>query len=377
MPVDPVYIDPLDRELSLSVIADFISSAQTLGMASMPYLAVYAASLDFWRDHQDWGLFDEKGQPLQFGDFLGLMDPSAGSPWQAHLLAECDRILDGLPFDGFHVDQYGDPKMAYDHRGEAVDLPTAFQLFISNLKSKYPDKAVTFNAVGNWPIEELATSDYDFNYIEVWSDTPCYEDLQRIVSGALLLSESKPVVIALYQPPEDSANILLSSAIIFSSGGTRILLGENERLLADPYFPNHNQIPTELQDALRSYHDFCVRYGEWLGPWVKQKARVKVDLPLGVWCIPRETPGWLILNLINTAGVGRHRWDRHHLPPERIENIQISILAELSINSVWWSSPDNDDLSLEKIPWYLEDNTLRIEIPNLFYWSLLAIELNG
>jgi len=377
LPVDQIYRDPLDRELSLTVIADFISAAHSRGMAAMPYLAVYAASLDFWRLHRDWGLFDQAGNPLLFEKFLALMDPSPGSHWRAHLLRECDRLQGHLPFDGFHVDQYGDPKTAFNYLGNSVDLPSAFRSFISDLKNKHPDKAVVFNAVGNWPIEDLATSAQDFSYIEVWPNTPLYTDLIHIVTGALHLSDANPVVIALYQPAQHLPNILLASATLFASGGTRILLGERECLLADPYFPKHQPLTAELQHALRRYHDFCVRYGEWLGPWVQQQSHIEVELPNGVWSIPRETPGWLVVNLINTTGIDQPYWDKQHDPPLHLERFQVSISGIRNIHSVWWSSPDIDDPSLVPAPWDYEDGIFIAEIPHLHYWSLLAIELNG
>jgi len=50
------YIDPLGREMSLASIRKLVDIAHEHGMASMPYLAIYAASADFWRAHPDWAL---------------------------------------------------------------------------------------------------------------------------------------------------------------------------------------------------------------------------------------------------------------------------------------------------------------------------------
>jgi dextranase len=70
------FSDPLGRQLSLRTIKEFIQAAHDRGMAAMPYLAIYAASLAFWEEHQDWGLYDKEGKPVTFEGFLGLMDPS-------------------------------------------------------------------------------------------------------------------------------------------------------------------------------------------------------------------------------------------------------------------------------------------------------------
>lgn len=85
----------------------------------------------------------------------------------------------------------------------------------------------------------------------------------------------------------------------------------------------------------------------------------------------------MILNLINTSAVDALRWDQHHEPPLALGKFQVSIPDISNFHQVWCSSPDNDDPSLVKVPWYIEDEVLRIEVPHLNYWSLIAIELNG
>ena len=184
--ISPVeeFVDPLGRSLSMKTVRSLIDGAHHRGMAAMPYLAVYAASLAFWEEHLDWGLFDEQGKAIDFEGFLGLMDPTSGSPWMKHLTRECERVLAKMPFDGLHVDQYGEPKIAYNGQGEAVDIPQAFKDFVSQLKAAFPDQTVVFNAVGNWPIDELAASPQDFVYIEIWPPKVTFKDVLQIVSEA-------------------------------------------------------------------------------------------------------------------------------------------------------------------------------------------------
>jgi dextranase len=260
------YTDPLDRQLSLAKVRRLIEGAHTHGMATMAYLAVYAASLSFAGAHPDWRLHTEQGEPLDFESFLGLMDPTPGGPWSEHLLTECSRTLAALPFDGLHVDQYGEPRVGSNARGEPVDLPAAFAGFVAALKDRFPSAPVTFNAVKNWPIEELARAPIDFVYIELWPDTPGYPEVLDIVQGARELSGGKPVVVAQYIPASHTANLQLSQALIFALGGSRIELGEERRLLSDPYFPKHEAISQDLERILRRIYDFVVRYGELIGP---------------------------------------------------------------------------------------------------------------
>ena len=74
VPPQPEYLDPLGRRLSLRTVERFITAAHAHGLAAMPYLAVYAASAEYWRAHPEAALYNSEGQPIPFGEnFLGLM----------------------------------------------------------------------------------------------------------------------------------------------------------------------------------------------------------------------------------------------------------------------------------------------------------------
>jgi dextranase len=369
------FVDPLGRELSLDTVKDLISTAHVRGMAAMPYLAVYAASIEFWRKHAGWGLYDDHGEPLKFEDFLGLMDPSPGSPWIRHLQSECDTVLSSLPFDGLHVDQYGEPKEGYKCNGERVDIPAAFHDFISVLNASHPQAAVVFNAVGNWPIEALATAKVDFVYIEIWPTCPRYSDVLSIVRNAQQLANGKPVVVALYLPADQHVNIRIADAILFAAGASRIELGEKDRLLTDPYFPNHQPVDPVLRDILRCYYDFVVRYGDWIGPTTPEVTRFQIEVPDDVWVIVRKCSGWFVINLINMSGYDEPCWDRPLSQPDQIENLLIKIVDLDSAQQAWWASPDRGDLRLFPLDYWVEGNSINLELPSLDYWSMVAVKI--
>ena len=371
------YIDPLGRRLSLRTVKEFIQAAHDRGMAAMPYLAVYAASLAFWEEHQDWGLYDAEGKPITFEGFLGLMDPSPYGPWIDHLLDECDRVIAKTAFDGLHVDQYGEPKEGYNARGDKVDIPSAFNYYIWLLKKRYKETAVTFNAVGNWPIDQLASAPQDFLYIEVWPPTPRYADLLRIVQGGRQKSHGKPVVIALYQPAEWPENVRLADAVIMASGGSRIEIGENERLLTDPYFPNHSPIPEELRTTLTRYHDFLVRYGDLIGPQAADEVDIDVKAPVDVRVVPRKSPGWLAINLVNFSGLGDARWNEAHSAPEPLEVVSVLISGIDTVEDVWVASPDKGELSMQEADWRYESGSVIINLQQLDFWTLVAVKTDN
>lgn len=371
------YLDPLGRPLSLDTVERLIAAAHARNIAALPYLAIYAASAAFWRQHPDWALYDAEGQAIPFGeDFLGLMDPTPGGQWAAHLLDECARTLAGLPFDGLHIDQYGEPKTAWDAAGRPVDLPAAFAGFISAAKDRFPGRPVLFNAVGNWPIADLAHSPADFEYIEIWPPDVTYADVVRIVAEARGLSGGRPVAIALYLPADRPANVLLADALILANGGGRIELGEGLRLLADPYFPKHQAIPPELAAGLRRLYDFAVRYGEWVGPQAQAAPEVRVEAGPAAWSIARRNGEWLALHLVNRLGLGdTPGWDRAHSLPQPQADLAVTVELDACPRRVLWTCPERPADLPVALDFEYSNGRLAFRLPALELWGVAALEL--
>jgi dextranase len=379
------YIDPLGREMSLASVRALVHAAHQYGMAAMPYLAIYAASAEFWRTHPDWALYDQAEYPIAFGDnFLGLMDPSQGSPWSRHLLGEGMRTLENIPFGGLHIDQYGDPKQAWDSKGNPVDLPKAFVSFIQSASDQHPDQTILFNAVGNWPIEALAESVVDFLYIEAWPPNVEYRHLAEIVLNAVHLSHGKAVVIALYLPADRPANNLLANAVILACGGTRIELGEDARLLSDPYFPKHEEISPALSSELRKLSDFTVRNGEWLRPYNLSDAErekwsqselnpefISTDVPL--WTVARRHPEDIVVHVVNFTNLdASQRWDEAHPAPTLCEEATLRIQIPYPPAQVLWDCPEQLD-GPQVMDFEYSDGTLTVKIPQINITGLIAI----
>ena len=197
------------------------------------------------------------------------MDPSPGSPWNAHLLGEFARVLDETDFDGIHIDQYGAPQIGKNAAGERVDLARVVPAFIDQTAALVRDRrgdggAVIFNAVRNWPVDTVAPAGQDVVYIEVWEPYRDFMDLHRLVVRAQALGGGKPVILAAYIHPDHRHNVRLANAVIFASGGTHLELGEPRAMLADPYFPKFGTMDEDMQATTRRYYDFLVRYGEVL-----------------------------------------------------------------------------------------------------------------
>lgn len=392
------YLDPLGRQLSRTTVEALIAAAHEHNIAAMPYTAVYAASVPFYQDHPDWALYQANGKPYRLGeDFLIYMDPRPGSPWMEHLLAQFGRILEQTAFDGIHLDQYGDPKQAYDARGNLFDLaqPLADAINATSLlvRAYRPDGAVVFNAVNNWPIETVAPSAEDLVYIEVWPPHIWFQDLHSLILGAQELGNGKPVVLAAYIEPSLEHNVRLVDAVIFASGGAHIELGERGDMLADPYFPRYQAMSPHLADAMRRYYDFAVRYQDVIGARTSDATEVvlgRIELEGAsteprsykdkVWPIARRGEGFLAVSLINLLGVESPEWARAvESPPSPLGPTTIRIRdLNRPVSRLWFASPDVDDPSPQTLPFEVIDEGgsygISFQIPALSYWDLLVLE---
>lgn len=390
---DP-YSDLLGRTLSRKTVDLLIQAAHDHGIATMPYTAVYGASVAFYESHPDWVLLNYSGKPVFFGDnFMAIMDPRPSSQWTAHLLDQFDLILENTDFDGIHLDQYGSPKEGYDLQGRKYDLAPVLADFINLTKARVqahrPDGAVVFNAVGNWPIESVATADQDFSYIEVWPPYIWFKDLHDLIVQAQSHGSGKPVVLAAYLDPANEENVRLVDAIIFASGGGHIELGEQNGLLADAYFPKYKHISADLAIDLLRLYDFAVRYQDVIGPRTQDVTREYQEriilegvstapnlLDNKVWPIVRENDHTIALSLINLLGVENPEW-RKPIPssPISIANTHVHVTGlDHQISRIWLASPDDSDLSPRILEFSQQDSELNFVIPSLAYWDLIVVE---
>lgn len=389
------YRDLLNRELSLETVKSLISAAHERNIAAMPYTAIYAASIPFYEQHKDWALYGHDGKPIFFGEnFLVYMDPRPGSPWIDYLLDQFDQVLDTIPFDGIHLDQYGDPKQGYDIYGNKFSLEKPLADTINLTKELVlqhrKDGAVVFNAVTNWPVESVAPSQQDLVYIEVWPPYIWFDDLHTLITQAQTLGAGKPVVLAAYIDPELEHNIRLVDAIIFASGGGHIELGESHAMLSDAYFPKYKVMSPELAEVIQRYYDFVVRYQDVIGSRTRDATpeyarNISIDgistspsqRKDKVWPIVRQSEEFLAINLINLRGIDSVEWAKE------LENAPLTLGIskvrlsgfERKIEGVWLASPDEQNISLIPLDFTQDDeNTIIFEIPSLKYWDLILVK---
>ena len=394
---DP-YLDPLGRQLSLETVKNLISAAHISNIDTMAYTAIYAASIPFYNQHPEWALYKADKTPYYLGDnFLVYMDPRPNSPWIIYLLDQFLKILEETDFNGIHLDQYGDPKEAYDYQGNRFNLDRPLAETINATKSlvlsKRPNGAVVFNAVTNWPIETVAPSNADIVYIEVWPPYRWFGDLHNLIREAQSIVEKKPVVLAAYLDPSFEHNVRLVDAVIFASGGSHIELGEIEGMLSEAYFPRYKVMSPDLLSAIRRYYDFSVRYQDVIGPRAKDSTKsylhkievgdVSVSPSLSnnkVWPIVRESKDFTAISLINLLGIESPEWtDLISNPPTPLGETTVRIKEiDHDIKRIWFSTPDSEDLYPQDLVYEINEEEgsriIAFKIPGLQYWDLIVIE---
>ncbi|HEX2910625.1 MAG TPA: glycoside hydrolase family 66 protein [Chloroflexia bacterium] len=444
------FIDPMGRAVSFATVRHKIEAAHNLNMAALAYGAVYGATPAFWETHQDWGIYQADGQPYSLEKLFYLMDISLDSPWAENILTQYEKAVRQAGFDGIHVDQYGYPKIAYtlpSSAGESSKTLELAQLFppiineaarrVSSLKQ---EGGVIFNAVNNWPIETVAATDQSAVYIEVWSPYVEYKDLHDLIVNARQLARSsetnKQVILAAYLTPflpeglkvsdnaateeaphaesgalptgpatgiEGAQNAArLATAAIYASGGFHLLLGENNAVLADPYYPHYGHFQPDFVVQMRRYYDFLVRYENILSnpqsnPVPAAEVEQQISIHTGersievsgegkagsVWAVMHETATYTSLNLINLQGLSNSLWNAFKETPAMLSDLQISVKLPDSqasaITKVWTASPDNSEvaweLEVERVKIAGDTSTwLTFKLPNLAYWSLVVFE---
>ncbi|WP_162463250.1 glycoside hydrolase family 66 protein [Paenibacillus psychroresistens] len=410
------FTDPLGREISLQVVREKIAGLREHGIASMAYAAVYASLADYAAKFPDQVLYRNDGVPYSLGSFFYIMDISTDSAWTPHIIAEFLKVLE-LGFDGLHLDQYGMPKKAIrtlNGKKEVVALKQLYPAFINRTREviapRYPVAGLIFNNVSNYPVHTTANALQDIIYIEVWDPMTYLRDLKQLIDRARELS-GKQVVLAAYLPafhPERAAPLAeaefgatLVMATIFASGGYHLLLGEQENVLTEGYYPKYGFVSDRFKQTLTFYYDFIVMYRHLLYDFQLEDISLtfsgginteisfhKDDIIFSpnqhvnsVWTIVKEKPGYLILHAINLIGLDNDVWHQgKKQAPAYLDKIEVTIEMLEEIEGVYWATPDGNSIQAKALDynWVTRDDYngryIRFVLPELSYWSMVYVK---
>ncbi len=386
LPEADEYTDSGGRRQSLATVRRQIEEAHAVGMAAMPYTTIYGASAAYGKAHPDQTLYRQDGGMWNFGeDFLMTMNPAEGSGWRAHIMAEYRRVLDALPFDGLHIDQYGDPKVAHDHTGAVVDLAQVMPGFVQEAKAlarAYPGRdTVIFNLVGTWPAETVQPSGVDAVYMEIWPPDERYADLRRVITEAHTRSGGRPVLLTAYLSAAFDAGTRLLDAVIAACGASHVELGEDEQLLGDPYFPKYETPSAALKGWLRRYYDVITRYQRYLytgdpldlaeQDFGDGRVTGGAEVAGRVWALGRRGADFEVLHLINFVGVPDDGWRTEQPMPSPQTQLDLRWTAGRPVGAVWALSPDQ--AGQMALPFHMEDGAVVFTVPHLTLWTAIVL----
>jgi dextranase len=142
------------------------------------------------------------------------------------------------------------------------------------------------------------------------------------------LALQKQVILAAYLAPLQGAQgddlllaeaaTRLASAVIWTSGGFHLLLGERDGALCDPYYPAYASMRADSASVMRAYYDFVVRYENILSdlrmvmlPVAEAQRRIRLEsIALSVtggagkvWAMVRQMPQFSTVSLINLSTI--------------------------------------------------------------------------
>lgn len=414
IPPTEEFIDPMGRTLSYRVVKEKIVAVHKKGMAAMGYGAVYASLKDFHHQHQELGLYKNDGKPYHLIDIFYIMDISPDSEWNKLIISEFRKAIE-QGFDGIHLDQYGFPKKAYrqlNGKRELVDLAECYPVLINqtkeNLSEVNPEVGLIFNNVSNYPVQTTAKAKQDAVYIEVWPPVVHLRELKGLIDRGRELSQGKQVILSAYLPafkqkegydPAAAENgALLTMATIFASGGYHLLIGEDNNILTEAYYPSYGKMSKEFIREVRSYYDFIVRYGKLLYDFslldlsmthtggINTEIVFQGDVPIipngdlnTVWTIIKELPDYKIIHLLNLVGIENDYWEQGKTArPRKQTDIQCTVLIEKEIRGIYLASPDLLTTEPLELPYQMVEHehgkAVKFRIPELLIWDMIYLQ---
>jgi dextranase len=419
---DARWKDIAGRLVDAAIVRGFIDQAHRYNMMAMAYNSSYSAYDDVFTNPKDnlplrWGIWTSpdsartaataKNLQLQntsgwSTDRLYYMNQNDGE-WQQHLFGQMHNLFEVYPFDGWHVDTFGD-KGGYAFNGAPVDFISGFRDFIDNAHDKLHTRIV-FNAVATQGQERIARSAAEFVYSELWEDNETFAGILTATEQVHYANPRDGFVIAAYlhKEPETGPapegkefnvpSVLLTDAAIFANSAAHIELGDGNRMLNREYFPKDTRLSVspDLRLALRHYYDYLTAYENYLRDDVSfdpcdvnvriaKQVTNPVAVPNTIWTLARAKDNVIIVHLINLLGSNdphwRDVWLKRPAPP-KLQPLEVEISSPKSVESVGWASPDVDGGKFHSIPFRSRTEGssvwIGITLPSLEYWDSIFL----
>lgn len=227
----------------------------------------------------------------------------ASPAWQKYIAKVMSDAMDRFKFDGWQGDTIGDSRVTTSENRNTDDVNKSFLMsdtyvnFTNEMKKLIKDKYFTVNAVGGQGLKDLAASDQDMVYAEIWSNGDRddnktgtgryhteYGDLKRLVDQVRDIS-GKSLVVAAYMELPEKDNLskndkyfqtdaaLLVDATVAAAGGYHMTAVANANskhehgvgVLDAAYYSSQGlSVSEELNRKLYNYQQFITAYENFL-----------------------------------------------------------------------------------------------------------------
>jgi dextranase len=401
--------DIANRTTYRQTVNDLLASCHMYGMKAMAYNLLYGAYANYATDgsgvNPEWGLYDSAGgaqwsvsMPGGWATSALVMFNPDNSLWQNYLFNRENDMFAAYDFDGWHVDQLGDPgSLKYDYYGKPVDVWPTFVNFLNNARSA-TSKSIIFNNVAGYGMFSVCNQTAnDAVYVECWENgQTTYNDLKAMIDNGLDWGIGKPVVLAAYvnrgktSGSFNAPGVLLCDAAIFASGGTHLELGDGGHMLNTEYFPNQTlTLSASLANTLTNYYNFIINYKRWLYGGLANSSDVialsvpgsDVAAPNRVWAFAKAGGCSKVLNLINLIGESSINW-RDTLGTYPAPTPQLNFTAKYyygygTVGSVQLASPDFNNGAAMTLPFATGTDAggdyVQFTVPRLDYWDMIVL----
>lgn len=396
---------------SYETVSKLIDSGHEYHMNSYMYNLIFGAYADYEESgvKAQWGLYRDAGHEEQdyHGDFvdswatkrLYLFNP-ANEEWQDYYLDVTREALAIFPYDGLQMDSLGGRGVLYDYDGTAVDLKSTYSLLLNRLTEELGTRTI-FNPVSGYGMMEVLTdTDYDIIYEEVWPwETATYGALKGEVDYLRgRMRDEKGIVLAAYMDYQkndgafNTPGILLTDAVLMSSGAAHLEIGDTGMLKSEYYPGNSLRINDSLEAALRNYYSFSVAYENYLrdASWKDVILRTYIDdKPAAmdakadaVWAFTKVNDGGeQVIHFINLKGVESLEWvDNHGDQKEPEAQRDLTVLQHVAITPehIYLASPDQKEGILSELDYELGEDSegtyVKFTMPELDYWNMVIIK---
>lgn len=417
---EPDWEDIQGRFTSGETVTNLIDEAHAYNMVAQNYNLAYGAWAGYGEDgsgvNYQWGMWwnnnctNQAGFDLPDGwatDRMYWFDP-ANASWQDYIFGRESDAMEVYPFDGWHVDSFGDVGTVYACNGTLLDNDQGISDFLSAAAAELTGSRLTFNAVANWSTDVHEAEDLEFNYVEAWErlGQTTYEDLKDIVDGNWDLT-GKPTLLAAYldydyakttttnQKLFNDPGVRFLDSLLISAGGGHVELGEGLLMLSNEYFPAlHVEISATLREALRDLYDFAVANANLLyDPALTQNTRTislsgistSTDGTEGtVWTHAKQKDGYDILHLLNLLSATTNEWrdaDADMPAPSTQTNFTVKYYYLTgTVSGVQLASPDIEHGAFDDLSYSTGSDGngayVQFTVPSLEYWDMIVVEVD-